>query len=215
MKFPNYNHKQEVWNTLTHLVGFIFAVSLLIFFVVFEIKNHIPFSSFYPFYIYVFTMGIVFFVSSFYHSRPLNSRPRALWRVVDHADIFLFVAGTYTPISLLAVNNSTVSLSLIIIEWGLALIGILLTVFGFNHKSIEVIAYIIYLLAGWALAFIYPFIKCIEFNIFIWVLLGGIIYTGGAIIYGIGKKIIWLHTVFHVFIVLGAVLQFIGIYFIL
>ena len=135
-------------------------------------------------------MFVVFFVSTFYHSSPLDSKVRAVSRVIDHSDIFLFVAGTYTPICLLGIANQAISLGIIIVEWALAAIGIVLTIIGFNHKSVQVISYIIYLLGGWALIFVYPFNQCLEFYTFLFTLLGGVVYSIGAILYAVGKKFI-------------------------
>ena len=212
MKNPNYTHTQEVWNSLTHLLGVLFSIAVTIIFIIVTTKKNLPFSVTYPLYIYTFTMFVVFFVSTFYHSMPLGSKVRSVSRVIDHSDIFLFVAGTYTPICLLGIASFTTSLGIIIVEWVLAITGVLLTVFGFNHKAVRVICYIIYLLAGWALIFVYPFNQCLEFYTFLFTLLGGIIYTIGAIIYAVGKKIIWFHTVFHLFILAGAIFQFIGVF---
>ena len=170
----------------------------------------------YPFYIYTVFMMMVFIVSSVYHSRPLDTKIRRIWRVIDHSDIYLFVAGTYTPICVLAISNQPIATGLIIAEYSLALAGILVTLFGgLTKKWMEIIAYIIYLLAGWALMFVYPFNQCLQFNVFIFILIGGIVYTVGAIAYAIGKKKIWFHTLFHVVIVVAAVIQFIGIWNIL
>ena len=210
---PQYTHKQEIWNTLTHLVGVAFSFVVFGMLLGFEIRFNVPFIKMYPLYIYVTTMFVVFLVSSIYHSRPLNTKIRELCRVIDHSDIYLFVAGTYTPICLLAISNTDISTGVLIAEYVLALAGILVTIFGgLKYKSMEIIAYIIYLVDGWMLMFVYPFNQCLEFNIFIFILVGGIIYTVGAILYGIGKKKIWFHTLFHVFIVVAAVLQFIGIW---
>ena len=215
MKFANYTHKQELWNSLTHLIGVLFSIAITIAFIVLNIQRHLPFVVTYPFYIYTFTMFVVFFVSTMYHSTPLDSKIRAVCRVIDHSDIYLFVAGTYTPICLLGIANFSISLGLIIIEWALAIIGIVLTIIGFNHKSVQIISYIIYLLGGWALIFVYPFNQCLEFNVFLFTLLGGVAYSIGAILYAVGKKWIWCHTVFHVFILIGAALQFVGVYLLL
>ena len=210
---PQYTHKQEIWNTLTHLVGVAFSFVAFGMLLGFEIRFNVPLIKMYPLYIYVTTMFVVFLVSSIYHSRPLNTKIRELCRVIDHSDIYLFVAGTYTPICLLAISNTDISTGVLIAEYVLAVAGILVTIFGgLKYKSMEIIAYIIYLVDGWMLMFVYPFNQCLEFNIFIFILVGGIIYTVGAILYGIGKKKIWFHTLFHVFIVVAAVLQFIGIW---
>ena len=214
IKFPGYTHRQEFWNSLTHFVGVLFALAITITFIVYGVQKDLSFSITYPFYIYTFTMFLTFFVSFFYHTTPLNSKMRAVCRIIDHSDIFLFVAGTYTPIVLLAINNRDITTGLLIVEWVLAITGATLTALWFNHKTISVIGYIIYLLAGWALIFVYPFNQCLPLNIFLFTLVGGITYSVGAIIYVVGKKFIWCHTIFHVFILLGAVLQYIAIWLI-
>ncbi len=211
-KSPNYNHKQEVWNSLTHLIGFLFSLSILIMFIVYECRYNIPLRNIYPFYIYSVTMMIMFFVSAFYHSMPLNSKVRAIARIIDHADIFLFVAGTYTPICILGISEQYIGLGLMIVEWSFALIGVILTVFFFGKKLSERICYVIYLLAGWALIFIYPFNQCLHLNVFLFMLAGGIAYSIGAILYKVGSKYVWCHTVFHIFILAAAALQFVGIF---
>ena len=211
---PKYTHNQEILNSLTHLVGALFSIAITIVFIVYGVKNNIPFNVTYPFYIYTFTMFVVFFVSAFYHSSPLDTKFRRVLRVIDHSDIFTFVAGTYTPIVLLAISNKEITIGLLVVEWVFAAIGVLITSLWFKYKSVSVIGYIIYLLAGWALIFVYPFNKCLPFDIFLFTLLGGIVYTVGAIVYAIGKKKIWFHTIFHIFILAGAVLQFIAIWFI-
>ena len=213
---PRYTHTQEVYNSITHLFGVAFSFVVFIMFMNYQFDHNTPFSYMYPFYIYTVFMMMVFIVSSLYHSRPLDTKIRRIWRVIDHSDIYLFVAGTYTPICVLAISNQPIAIGLIIAEYSLALAGILVTLFGgLTKKWMEIIAYIIYLLAGWALMFVYPFNQCLQFNVFIFILIGGIVYTVGAIAYAIGKKKIWFHTLFHVVIVVAAVIQFIGIWNIL
>ena len=209
---PQYTHKQELWNSITHLVGVAFSLVVLSLVIYLSSKYTLTFTHTYPFYIYFLSMFIVFSVSTIYHASPLNSKLRRVFRIIDHSDIYLFVAGTYTPICVCAIWDQTISTTLLIIEYSLALAGILVTVFGLNNKKMDLIGYIIYLIEGWALMFFYPFKQCLDFNVFIYILIGGIIYTIGAITYGIGKKNTWFHTIFHIFIVIAAIVQFIGIY---
>ena len=213
---PNYTHLQDVYNALTHLVGVVFSLAVFAIILTVQIQRNVPFSKTYPFYIYVFTMFVVFVMSTIYHSRPIGSKIRWVCRVIDHSNIYLFVAGTYTPICLLAITNPSISTGLLIAQYTLAIAGILVTVFGgLKYKAMEIIAYIIYLIEGWALIFVYPFEQCLQFNVFIFILAGGIVYTIGAVLYAIGKKKIWFHTIFHVFIIAAAIIQFIGIWNIL
>ena len=144
-KCPKYTHNQEVHNTITHLIGVAFALVVFSLILSYQITHNVPFGTMYPFYIYVFTMFVVFLMSSIYHSRPLDTKIRRICRVIDHSDIYLFVAGTYTPICILAIEHQGISIGLLIVEYSLAVIGILVTIFGgLKYKAMEIIAYIIY-----------------------------------------------------------------------
>ena len=215
MKFANYSHRQELWNSITHLIGVVFSIAITIAFIILTNQRNLTFNYTYPLYIYSFTMFVVFFVSTFYHSMPLNSKIRAVSRVIDHSDIFVFVAGTYTPLCILGISSYPISLGILIIEWIFSVAGIILTILGFNHKSVQIISYIIYLLAGWALIFVYPFNQCLPLIVFLFELAGGVVYTVGAVFYAVGKKFIWCHTIFHVFILCGAILQYVGVLYLL
>ena len=212
---PKYTHKQELWNSLTHLLGAIFSLIVLAVFITIQMKHNLTFKYMYPFYIYFIFMFMVFMNSSLYHSSPQNSKIRVVCRVIDHCDIYLFVAGTYTPICLREISDYNISTALIVIQWSLAIIGFLVTILGLGNKKCDLVGYIIYIIQGWAVIFFYPFKQVLDFNVFIFILLGGVVYTIGAISYAIGKKNKWFHTYFHIFILTAAIIQFIGIYNIL
>ena len=89
-----------------------------------------------------------------------------------------------------------------------------LNVIDMNHKVLKYISFAIYLFAGWAIIFYYPFNLGLDFKAFLFILFGGITYTLGALLYAIGSKKHWFHTIFHVFVLAAAVLQFIGIWYI-
>ena len=212
---PTYSFKEEVMNTISHTVGLLFGLGTFVFFIVFQIVNKLDFLYMIPFYLYSLIMMMVFFVSSFYHSSKFGSKRRAISRIIDHCDIYAFVAATYLPICVHAIANQSISISIMVIEVVLALTGIILNLLPKNTKAIELITYLIYLIDGWLIIFFYPFGIGLEFNVFLFVLLGGITYSIGAVIYAIGSKKPWFHSVFHVFVVLAAMLQFVGIIFIL
>ena len=208
---PTYTHKQEVWNSISHFLGFLFGVAITIY--IFTLKK--SFIELFPFFIYSLAMMVMFFTSGFYHSQKFMTKSKAIARIVDHCDIYVFVAATYTPICFYAINNDNIALTLLVLEWIFAIVGVVINVIDLNNKAIKIISYIIYLLTGWAIVFFYPFNLGISFNVFIYVLMGGISYTIGAILYAIGNKNLWFHTVFHFFVLVGAILQFVGIYFLL
>ena len=212
---PKYSNKQEIWNSITHLLGVVFSFIVLGLFIAIQVKKNMSFSYMYPFYIYFAFMFMVFMNSALYHLSPQNSKIRGLCRVIDHCDIYLFVAGTYTPICLRAISNQPIAISLTVIQWSMAVIGFFVTIFGLGNKKCDLVGYIIYIIQGWAVIFFYPFKQVLDFNVFIFILSGGLIYTAGAISYAIGKKNKWFHTYFHIFILVAAIIQFIGIYSIL
>ena len=208
---PTYTERQERWNSITHFLGFLFGVGATITFICLG-KT---FDRVFPFIIYTFFMMVMFFNSGFYHSRKLFTKAKAITRIIDHCDIYLFIAATYTPICFFAINNSNIALVLLSLEWIFAIIGVVLNVIDLNNKIIQIVSYIIYLLAGWAIVFFYPFNLGISFEVFIYVLMGGVSYTIGAILYAIGSKNLWFHTVFHFFVLAGAILQFVGLLYLI
>lgn len=211
-RIPNYSHSEETHNSLTHFAGFLFGLAISILFVVYQIKYNLPFSKTYPFYIYAFFMLLMFFNSSFYHSRKFGSKVKAITRVIDHCDIYLFVAATYTPICIHGIQNEQLALIILVTEWVFALIGVILNIIDMNHKVLKYISFAIYLFAGWTIIFFYPFNLGLNFKAFLFILFGGITYTLGALLYAIGSKKHWFHTIFHLFVLAAAVLQFVGIW---
>lgn len=211
-KMPQYTPSQERWNSLSHLVGAIFSFVVIGIFIYLQFKYHLGVVYMIPFYIYFLFMFATFMNSTVYHSSQMNSKTRGICRVIDHCSIYFFIAGTYTPIVLRAVTSEPISIALIVIQYSFALFGILITIFGLQKKGLAILGYIIYVIQGWAIMIFYPFTQCLPFNVFIFTLVGGVVYTIGAVSYAVGKKNQWFHTVFHLFIVAAAVIQFIGVY---
>ena len=167
-----------------------------------------------PFYVYSLFMMLMFFVSGFYHSRKFNSKSRALSRIIDHADIYLFVAATYFPICMYGITNEPIRIALLVVEVSLGLLGVLLNVLPFDNIFVKVITFLIYIVQGWAIIVFYPFNIGLDFTAFLFILIGGIAYTVGTIMYGFGKYKKWSHSWFHIFVLIAAILQFVGILFI-
>lgn len=208
---PKYTSKEEFYNYLTHGIGFVFSLGVLLFFLIKEIIEQIPFRTMFPFYIYALAMMMVFFVSTFYHKAKPSTKTKAVTRIIDHCDIYFFVAATYFPICVTGIENKAAAIGIMIGEISLMIIGILLNAIPNDSKKCELFAYIIYILQGWLLIFFFPFNIGIEFNVFLFILLGGIVYSIGAITYAIGSKKKGFHSIFHVFVVLAAIIQFVGI----
>lgn len=212
---PKYSTKDELYNSITHLVGLLFSFAVLIFFIFKHVVNRISFLNMIPYYFYALSMMAVFLFSTLYHTSKANSKRRVILRIIDHSDIYLFVAGTYFPICMYGIENRPVATAILITEFALAITGVLINAIPNNSKLLKTIGYIIYILDGWLLIFFFPFGIGIDFKVFLFVLIGGIVYTVGAITYAIGKKHSYFHSIFHIFVVLAAITQFIGIYFLI
>ena len=212
---PKYTRGEEVYNASTHFAGALFGLGTLICFIILGVVKNYSFLHMIPFYAYSIFMMLMFFVSGFYHSRKFNSKSRAVVRIIDHSDIYAFVAATYFPICMYGVANEPIRYIMHGIEVGLGILGIILNVIPSNSRIVKLVTFLIYIIQGWLLIFFYPFDIGIPFLVFLFTLLGGVAYTIGSILYGIGKYKRWSHTVFHLFVLLGAVIQFVGIYFLL
>ncbi len=208
---PKYTNEEENLNSISHFIGFIFALCVFVFFTIHQLKYKLNFTHMFPFYLYAFFMMVMFFTSGYYHSSPINSKSRAYARTVDHCDIYAFVFATYYPICVFGISSSIISNSVMGIELVLAAIGIIINAIPYESKIGNILSYIIYIIAGWAIVIFYPFNIGIPFKTFLYILIGGLVYSIGAILYSIGHHKKWYHSTFHIFVLLAAIIQFIGI----
>jgi len=163
--------------------------------------------------IYGATLLIMFTVSSIYHGLKPGKAKRVM-RVINHCDIYFLIAGTYTPILLTAIrpNNPAVAWSVFGVEWALTAIAVTLN--AIDLKRFEKISMACYIGMGWCIiVLIRPTVEALTMNGFLMLLFGGISYTIGAVMYGVGKRVRYMHSVFHVFVLIGSVLQFFAILF--
>ncbi|MCR4880106.1 MAG: hemolysin III family protein [Bacilli bacterium] len=212
---PKYTRQEEIANATTHYVGALFGIGTLITFIILGVMKGYSFVHMIPFYIYSLFMILMFFNSGFYHSRPFNSKSRAIARIIDHSDIYVFCAATYFPICMYGVTNQAASIAMLSIEVGFAILGVTLSVIPNNSRIMKNTTFAIYIIQGWLIMFFYFFNIGIPFNVFLFILIGGIAYSVGAIMYGIGHYKRWSHTWFHAFVLVAAVLQFVGVLFLL
>ena len=158
-------------------------------------------------------MVTLYAMSSIYHGLRPGTGKKVL-QVIDHCTIYFLIAGTYTPIVLCSIAPMYPMLGwgLFIAEWALAILAATLTAIDLHNY--RVFSMICYIGMGWAIIFFLPqAMSALTPSGFWLTFAGGIAYTIGAVLYGIGGKIRWMHSVFHIFVVLGSVLQFIAIYF--
>ena len=209
--FPDYTPKEEFWNSASHAVGVLCAIGMLVLAVTAP-KSQSSLTALACGIICAGCLFITFLVSSIYHGLP-KGMPKQVMRVIDHCDIFLTIAGCYTPIMLLGVLpiNPTMAWSIFIVEWVFAVIGVTLN--AIDLKKYSTFSMICYLAMGWCVIIsLRDTITALTWPGFFYLLGGGIAYTIGAVIYLAGKKKPYRHVVFHVFVLLGAILQFAGIY---
>lgn len=162
--------------------------------------------------IYGCSMIALYTVSSVYHGLRAGMAKKVM-QVIDHCTIYILIAGTYTPILLTAFRSAYpwICWGLLIWEWGLTALATTLT--AIDLKKYNVFSMICYIFLGWSIVFFLPQTLVVMGNSgFALLLAGGITYTIGAVLYGIGSKLPWMHSVFHIFVVLGSFLQFLAIY---
>jgi hemolysin III len=158
-------------------------------------------------------MVALYTVSSVYHGLKLCMGKRVM-QVIDHCTIYMLIAGTYTPILLVGVrpDNPGVAWGVFAAQWGIAALAATLT--AIDLKKYKVLSMVCYIIMGWMVVLtLKPVIKAMTYDGFLWLLAGGIAYTIGAILYGIGSKVRYFHSVFHIFVNIGSLLQAVGIIF--
>jgi hemolysin III len=163
--------------------------------------------------IYGGSMIALYTVSSVYHGLHLNMGKRVM-QVIDHCTIFFLIAGTYTPVVLSCIRAYSPGWgwTLFGIVWGCAALGITFT--AIDMKRYEKLAMALYLGIGWCVVLaIKPAMASVPAEGLLWILAGGIAYTIGAGLYALGVKHRYMHSVFHIFVVAGSILQFFGIFF--
>lgn len=211
-KLPDYTRGEEIFNMVSHIVGGGFGIIALVFCV---IKAFIRFDAYsiVSAFIYGFSMVVLYTMSSVYHGLKPEIAKKVM-QVIDHCTIFLLIAGTYTPISLVALRGENTALGWVIfgIVWGFSAIGIMLN--AIDLKKYNVFSMICYIGLGWCIIFpLKTAVRAIGKPGFCWLLAGGIVYTLGSVLYGIASKKVhcYMHSVFHIFVVLGSILQFVCI----
>ena len=211
-KLPDYTRGEEITNMVTHIVGAALSLPILIGGVVLSAYHRDPWAIVGS-CVYGLTMLWLYTMSSVYHGLHDNTGKRVM-QVIDHCTIYALIAGTYTPILLCAIRPSHPALAWTILgcEWGLGLAAAALT--AIDLKKYARASMFCYIAMGWLIVLaLKPTIETVGMAGFAWLLAGGLAYSLGAVLYGIGKKRRYYHSVFHVFVLLGSALQAVCILF--
>jgi len=211
-KLPIYSKAEELINMISHIVGGGLGIVALVLCVIVSAIHKDPFAVVGS-AIYGASLILLYTMSSIYHGLK-HEMAKKVFQVLDHCTIYFLIAGTYTPIILTVLRREDPVTAWILfgVVWGLAALAISLT--AIDIKKYQVFSMICYIGMGWSIIFAYKTaVAAIPFNGLMLILYGGIAYTIGAILYGVGKKFKYMHSVFHLFVVVGSVLQFFAILF--
>ena len=209
---PTYTKGEEIFNMTSHIVGGALGIAATTLCIIFSALHNNVYGII-SCAIYGFSMILLYTMSSIYHGLRPN-KAKKVFQILDHCSIFFLIAGTYTPYCLVTLReyNTALGWTLFGIVWGMAIIGIVLN--SIDIKKYKILSMICYLVMGWCILVRAPLLpKLLGLPGFILLLAGGIAYTIGTIFYGFGKKKKYIHSVFHMFILLGSVLQFFSILF--
>ena len=207
---PDYTKGEEIMNMVTHIVGGGVGILALILCSIRTLTKHNTLG-FWGCMIYGCCMVALYAVSSIYHGMRRGTGKKVM-QIIDHCTIYFLIAGTYTPILLSAFVPAypAIGWGLLVAEWVLCILAATLT--AIDLRMYRVFSMICYIGMGWGIIFFLP--QCLTVMTvpgFALLLSGGIAYTIGAVLYGIGVKKKWIHSVFHIFVVLGSILQFLSI----
>ena len=199
-------YKGERLNSISHLIGAVLALSggaVLIVFAAMDgdIRRIISFS------IYGFTLFLLYLISAIYHSLP--GPAKRVFQVLDHQAIYLLIAGTYTPFTLVALHG-TLAWGMFGTIWGLAAVGIILD--ALPRKGARVVPIIIYLVMGWLCLFaLGPILAALPPTGFRWLLAGGIFYTSGIVFFILDHWHPRCHGIWHLFVLAGSACHYFAI----
>jgi len=203
-----YTLPEEIAHAITHGLGLLFSVAALTLLVVFSSLRgdawHIVSTS-----IFGATLVLLYTASTIYHALP-QSKAKNIFRALDHAAIYLLIAGTYTPFALVNLRGKW-GWTMFGIEWGLALFGVAMEAFA--RERARKVSLVLYLVLGWLAAFaIRPLLENVATGGLVLMLLGGLAYTGGVVFY-VWTRLPYHHAIWHVFVMAGSTFHFLAILF--
>jgi hemolysin III len=200
--------KGEQFNSITHLIGAAAALAALVVLVVAASRQGDPWKIV-SFSIYGATLLLLYVSSALYHS--LRGKAKDVFRKLDHHAIYLLIAGTYTPFTLVTLRGAW-GWSLFGVIWGLAVLGIVVD--SLPQKGLRILPVVIYLLMGWlVLMALKPLLQALPSMGFVWLLVGGLFYTGGVVFYALDERVRHFHGIWHLFVLMGSISHYITVLF--
>jgi hemolysin III len=202
-------HHGERFNGYSHLAGAILALTGATALVVTAAQKADPWRIV-SFAVYGVTLFALYLISTLYHGLR-GGRAKDVFRKLDHCSIYLLIAGTYTPFTLVTLNGSW-GWSLFGAVWGLAVVGIVQECWLANAKGARLVSLAIYLLMGWlAVVALVPLFTALGGSGMAWVVGGGVLYTAGIVFYVYDERVRHFHGIWHLFVLAGSAAHYVAI----
>jgi len=203
-------NSEEITNAILHGIGLGLAIAALVVLVVLasifgDVWYIVSFS------IYGSTLIILYLSSTLYHSFP-KGKVKDIFRIFDHASIYLLIAGTYTPLTLISLRGS-LGWTIFGIVWGITVLGIVYKIFWIER--FKIFSTVLYIIMGWLVIFaIKPLLAVLNMTSIVFLVLGGVLYTVGTIFYA-WDKMKYNHAIWHLFVLGGSICHFFTVLFLL
>ena len=205
-----YTHKEELWNSWSHAGGIALGVIVGIIFLVMTITSHSSWASV-GVALYLFGMLGSYIASTVYHALPLRSKWRERFRRWDHAAIYWHIAGSYSPLTLVALRQEGYwGWSLFTFVWACAIAGTIVSFIHLKeHSNVETICFV-----GMGLSVLVafkPLIDTVSTAAVVWIIAEGVCYITGALFYSLNKRK-YMHSVFHFFVLAGSICHIVAVW---
>ena len=204
-KLPDYTKGEEIFNMVSHIVGAAFAVPILVLCV---IRGAIEYGAAGVLTGLAFSISMLtlFTMSAIYHGLNPKVRAKKVMQIIDHCSIFLLIAGSYTPVTLIALMKTEPVTAWVMfsVVWAMSILGIVLN--SIDLKKFESFSMACYLALGWCIILCLPNLMAILPPIgTVLLILGGVMYTVGAMFFGLEKEFRYMHSVFHLLVLGGSI----------
>lgn len=208
MQTYTFTKREEIAHAITHGIGALLSIAGLVLLIVFSSFSGNPWKIV-SVTIFGVTMLLMYVSSTIVHSLP-EGKWKDIFQIFDHSSIYLFIAGTYTPFLLVHIR-SNIGWLLFGIIWGIAIIGIVFKVFFV--KKFLIVSTLFYILMGWLIVLVWgPLTATIHQNGITLLIIGGVVYTVGAIFYT-WRKIPYHHVIWHLFVIAGSIFHFFAVFY--
>ncbi|MBP5159586.1 MAG: hemolysin III family protein [Lachnospiraceae bacterium] len=203
----NYSLGEELISAITHGIGAGLAIAGLVLMIVKAAQTgavEVTSAA-----VYGGTLFIMYICSTMYHALGHN-KAKKVFRVLDHCGVFLLIAGTYTPYTLVALGGAF-GWSIFGFIWGLTILGIVFN--SIDLEKYEKLSMIVNIIMGWTIVIaMYPLCRKLDIAAIILLIAGGVVYSVGAVLYANGHKKKYMHSLWHFFVLGGSVLHFFSLY---